>query len=126
MTTESLNKKFLEEMREKLEKEKRLLEEELESFTKKDPEVESNYKTIFPDYGKSIGDQDENTDEVEEYLVSLPVEHTLETQLKDVNRALERIRRGRYGICTKCKKQITNERLLAFPAARTCVGCNNS
>lgn len=124
--TTTLSKKFVEETREKLEKEKRLLEEELESFAKNDPEVEGNYKTIFPDYGKSIGDQDENTDEVEEYLANIPVEHTLELQLKNVNQALERIRRKRYGICATCKKQIPRERLLASPTARTCIECNHA
>lgn len=124
MTT-TLSKKFVEEIKDKLKKEKQLLEEELKSFTKKDPEIEGNYKTIFPNYGKSIGDEDENADEVEEYLARLPVEHTLELQLKDVHWALERIRREKYGICAKCNKQITRERLLAFPTARTCIECSN-
>jgi DnaK suppressor protein len=45
------------------------------------------------------------------------------TQLSEINAALERLRRGSYGVCERCAGQIPGERLGAQPATRTCVGC---
>ncbi len=118
-----LGKKFLSELKERLEKEKKELEEELASFAKKDPELEGNYKTIFPDYGKTIGSQEENMDEVEEYVSKLPVEKTLEAKLQKVNEALARLKGKGFGTCENCKKAITKERLEVSPTAKICTEC---
>lgn len=45
----------------------------------------------------------------------------LETQLFDVNDALKKIEDGKYGICEKTGDEISEARLNANPAARTCV-----
>ena len=45
------------------------------------------------------------------------------TQLAEINEALERLRRGSYGACEVCGKNIPGERLGAQPATRTCVEC---
>lgn len=47
--------------------------------------------------------------------------HRLETELAEVNAALNRIKSGVYGICEKTAKKIPIERLLANPSARTVV-----
>jgi len=120
-----LGKTILEQLKKKLREEKKLLEEELSSFTKKDAKNPGNYKTNFPDYGSSPS-QDENTDEVEKYVSTLPVEHTLEAKLQAVNDALTRIQRGGYGICDTCKKLISRERLLASLVAKTCMDCEQN
>ncbi len=120
----NLSKKFLDDLKERLLKEKQELEEELKSFAEEDLNVKGNYKTIFPDYGKSLGSQEENADEVEEYYDSLPVEHTLEARLKEVNDALKRITKKSFGMCENCQKPIAKERLEASLTARTCVECN--
>ena len=44
-------------------------------------------------------------------------------QLTEINEALERLRRGSYGICEECQRSIPGERLSAQPATRTCVEC---
>jgi len=36
---------------------------------------------------------------------------------------LEKIKKGKYGICEKCGKKIPEERLKAFPEARFCMKC---
>jgi RNA polymerase-binding transcription factor DksA len=46
-----------------------------------------------------------------------------EHRLADLDRALERVRVGSYGICERCGEAISAERLAARPAARTCIGC---
>ena len=47
--------------------------------------------------------------------------HRLETELVEVNAALNRIKSGVYGICEKTAKKIPIERLIANPSARTIV-----
>jgi DnaK suppressor protein len=43
--------------------------------------------------------------------------------LADVDAALARIVAGGYGRCERCGAAIAHERLLARPAARTCIAC---
>ncbi|GAA1657765.1 TraR/DksA C4-type zinc finger protein [Kribbella alba] len=43
--------------------------------------------------------------------------------LDDLDSALERIEAGDYGRCELCGQPIAPERLLARPAARTCINC---
>ncbi|MFI5735644.1 TraR/DksA family transcriptional regulator [Kribbella sp. NPDC051587] len=43
--------------------------------------------------------------------------------LVDVEAALERLDAGTYGRCERCGASISPERLLARPAARTCIRC---
>ena len=47
----------------------------------------------------------------------------LENQLVDVNKALNRIEKNIYGICTNCGKVIMTERLGALPYAELCIEC---
>ena len=47
----------------------------------------------------------------------------LEEQLLDIDRALERIDEGTYGICANCGKPIQAERLEALPWADLCIDC---
>jgi RNA polymerase-binding transcription factor DksA len=44
-------------------------------------------------------------------------------QLSDVVNALKRIEQGNYGVCIFCGKEISFERLDAFPEVQTCVVC---
>lgn len=46
-----------------------------------------------------------------------------ETELHDIDDALERARRGIYGSCEACGRAISPDRLEAVPQSRTCVDC---
>ena len=118
-----MTKKFLEEQKQKLEKEKIRLEKELENFAKKDPHIQGNWKTKFPDFGIKTADLSQEEDQIEEYSADLPVEYALETKLQRVKNALERISKGTYGTCQNCKKMITIKRLKAEPEAELCIKC---
>jgi DnaK suppressor protein len=48
-----------------------------------------------------------------------------EDKLRAIDDAFSRLRRGRYGICEKCKQEIPVDRLKAVPFAAYCVGCQN-
>jgi RNA polymerase-binding transcription factor DksA len=43
--------------------------------------------------------------------------------LADLERAVERLDEGTYGTCERCGGPIAPERLVARPAARTCITC---
>ena len=107
-------KKILEEQRDRL-------IAELSSIAKKDPHMKDNWIADFPQMeageNGSHASRDEQEDEVEEYEVRLEAEHSLESQLLHVTRALHRIETGEYGVCPTCKKEIPMERLEANPAA---------
>ena len=118
-----MNKKLLNEFRQKLEKQRDVIKEELESFAKEDPNLKGDYDTIFPQFESHPTSQEENADEVEAYDAALPVEHSFETRLKNINGALEKIKKDEYGICEKCKKNISQERLKASPEANKCMKC---
>lgn len=121
-----MQKKLLEELEEKLETQKTALEKELEKFAQKDKKLKGDWDTRFPNWngGESGGAALETAaDEVEEYSTLLSLEHSLETRLRDVNSALEKIKKGTYGKCDNCGKEIPEERLKIHPEARFCIKC---
>jgi len=116
-----MDKIIEKELEEKLLEEKNNLEKELSEFAVKDPKVKGDWDAKFPNYGDMNSNQDENSDEVEEYAADVAVEHTLELRLKDIDDALEKIKKGTYGKCEKCGGEISLERLKANPEARFCI-----
>jgi DnaK suppressor protein len=47
-------------------------------------------------------------------------------ELKDVEKALDRIDRGTYGECMRCKEPIPRERLEIYPTAKRCRVCQEA
>lgn len=118
-----MKKELLKKLEESLEKGKAQLEQELESFATKDATIENNWDAKH--VNREDTDMEEKADQVQEYDNLLSLEHTLELKLKDVNAALEKIKKGEdFGICEKCKKEIEEKRLMACPEARLCIKCN--
>jgi len=117
-----MDKKLTEELKTKLEEQKNSLQKELETFASQDPNSKNNWDAKYPN--REDGDKEEEADEVQEYDNMLSLEHSLETKLRDVNMALEKISNGGYGVCEVCGKEIGEERLLACPEAKTCLKCN--
>jgi RNA polymerase-binding transcription factor DksA len=115
----NLDQKTLAELKEKLIAEKKRLEDELSRIAKPTG-APGDYETKFEDIGTDI---DENASEVEQYTDNLALEDTLEKQLKEVNEALGRMKKGTYGICENCKQEINPDRLRAYPAAMICIQC---
>ncbi len=117
-----MEKKLLEELKQKLETEKKSIQKELESFATEDPDLKHNWDTKYPN--REDGDKDDQADEVQEYDNKLSLEHSFELKLKDVNSALDKIKSGKYGVCENCGKEIDEKRLLACPEAKTCLKCS--
>jgi RNA polymerase-binding protein DksA len=106
--------------KEKLQVEKANIESQLGKFAKKDPTIEGNYKTEFPDFGDEI---DDNAQEVAEYEQNISREHELENELLLIENALNKIENGTYGKCENCGQDIPWERLEIRPQAKLCIGC---
>ena len=122
-----MNKKLLLELKQKLEKAREEIENQLKKFAKEDKNLKGDWDTQFPKWdGDSGGSTLESAaDQVEEYSNLLSVEYSLENKLKDINLALEKIKKkkGEYGKCENCKGNISEDRLKAFPEAKTCSKC---
>jgi DnaK suppressor protein len=115
----------LKKIKNDLETKRNLIEQELQRFAKKDDKLKDDWDTKFPKLNGGSGSQalEDAADEVEEYATKLPIEYSLETRLKEINLALEKIEKKRYGRCEKCGKKIPKERLQAYPEARFCLKC---
>jgi len=118
-----MDKKLLEKFKKTLLKEKRDIEKELKTFAIKDSKIKGNWKSRFPKFNKEAGGEtaEASADQVEEYSTRLSIEHSLETKLKNINLALNKIEKGKYGICEECGKKIQIKRLEACPEARFCI-----
>jgi DnaK suppressor protein len=71
-------------------------------------------------FGKRIGD---GTTEAVERLNRVGTARELEAMLRDVERALEKLEEGTYGICDRCGRLIPEARLDARPGSVLCVDC---
>lgn len=116
-----MNKKTLEELKRKLEEEREEIKNQLKKFAEKDKKLPGDWDTKFPKLnGVSL---EEAADEVEAYSNLLPIEYSLEIRLKNVEEALEKISKGKYGNCEKCGKEIGEDRLELTPEAKFCTKC---
>ncbi|MBU2545349.1 TraR/DksA C4-type zinc finger protein [Patescibacteria group bacterium] len=120
-----MNKKLQQELKEKLEKQKVSLEAELGKFARKDKKLDGDWDTKFPEANGSSGSSalEDAADQVTEYANLLPVEHNMELRLQDINKALTKIKKDKYGKCEKCNKAIPEERLRIYPEATICGKC---
>jgi len=76
---------------------------------------ETSEETLIEEIDKAF------SSEGRELLSSFIDRHT--EGLEAVNQALERIKEGTYGICVRCGKEISEERLEAIPTASLCLSC---
>lgn len=53
------------------------------------------------------------------------LEGQLKKDLKEIEKALDKIKKGTYGICERCKKRIDPARLEAKPQAVYCLKCES-
>jgi len=121
--TDSFSQEFLQKIEEQLKQEKVRLEKELAKFTTKNQNVAGDFDATFPEYGDK---EDENALEVAQYTTNKPLEIALESELRDVGKSLDRLKKGDYGVCKYCKKAIDEKRLLARPTSGACVSCKKT
>jgi len=114
-------KNFLASIKEDLLKQKQELKKQLEEIANKSARNQNGYEAKFPEYGDS---EDENADEVATFIDTLSLEDNLETSLNNVEAALKKIEKGKYGLCEKCGQPIDIKRLKVLPQAKHCLDCH--
>lgn len=108
---------ILVELKERLLADKKRLEDALSKFANK-TDTPGEYETRMEEIGT---DTEDNVTEVEGYVDNLAVEANLEHELRDTLDAIEKMEASTYGICEKTGREISVERLRAYPAARTAI-----
>jgi RNA polymerase-binding transcription factor DksA len=116
-----MNKKDLSYFTEKLNKEKTLLEEELSTISRLNPDNSNERNATTTDMEVDSADENEVADKMEELEENKAILGQLEPQLNSVKVALAKIEGGTYGNCEICGEPIEKERLEANPSATTCV-----
>ncbi len=121
-----MNRDLEKKLKEKLESEREKLTKDLKFFAKKDPKRKRNWITRFPFFNADRSHPDEVAEGIESYENLLPIEQTLESRLEKIEEALEKIKKGQYGKCENCKKEIEPKRLGAVPEAKLCLSCGRT
>lgn len=115
-----LAKTTLDRFKKRLEEEKVRLEEQIEDYERdlEEARLTESSSDRSPDPGNA-----EASSMKLEYAKELSVEQNTLDLLSKVNRALERVSAGTYGICESCGTPIPVERLDVLPYSTLCVDC---
>lgn len=117
----TLSKEKIEYFKQKLLDEKVRLEEDLKNVAVKNNGLPGDEESSVIDLNVDTSDPNDITDVFEEMENRGAIEESLEDKLETVVVALERIKKGKYGICSVCKEEIGESRLKANPAATQCI-----
>lgn len=96
-----------------IQKQRQLIEKSIERLSK---QVSSGKK--YADIGSST---DDSALEFEAFEEKLALNKTAEQDINLLKAALERIDKGKYGLCLKCGQPIEIGRLKTYPEAEFCV-----
>lgn len=119
-----MEKALIEDLKQSLLSEKTRLEQELSSFTHRNPKAaNTDFEADFPNMGDK---EDENASEVAQFSDNLSLEGELEKALRDVESALKAIEKGTYGDCKYCGNAIDERRLRARPTSTSCIQCKKT
>lgn len=117
-----LSQQDIQSFKDKLGKERALLEEELQKLGKRNPANPADWVPAKVGAEGDFGaDRNDNADIIEDMHDSNASLNELEGQLNTVLLALAKIENGTYGVCEVSGEPIEIERLTANPSARTCI-----
>ncbi len=119
-TNHFLDENTLEQIKKQLLEQRKSVSADLSTMSRPDSHENDDRSAKFPEYGDK---PDENAQEISDYSTNIVTEKVLEKILEDIDKALERIEKGTYGICKYCRQPIAEKRLLARPTAGACVKC---
>lgn len=108
-----------EKIKDKLEKERDTLLEELRDMGKLNPET-GEWKATPEELDFPESDQNDMADRFEDFEARSSMIKILESRLNNILKALKRLNKESFGKCEVCKKDIEMKRLEINPAARTC------
>jgi RNA polymerase-binding protein DksA len=110
---------MIEERKRILEAERERVLEMIAEYEREDQETlsdlsgENNYRDHMADQGSATFARE----------LDMTLEEQTRQSLEQIDRALEAIAEGRYGLCARCGEAIPAERLEAMPEAELCVAC---
>ncbi len=106
-------------IKDKLEKERDVLLEQLKGIGKMNPKT-GEWEAIPEDLGYRDADSNDMADRFEDFESRSSMLPVFEERLGNILNALKAINKDSFGKCKVCKKDIETARLEANPAARTC------
>lgn len=106
-------------IKDKLEKERDVLVEELRDMGKLNPET-GEWEATPEEQSAPESDQNDMADRFEDFEARSSMIKTLEPRLNNILKALKGLNRESFGKCEVCQKDIEMTRLEANPAATTC------
>ena len=124
MTTHSNNKwakKELEEFKSLILDKRTKVMDELEESRKRADEARDN-NSVNAIYSSHMADASTDQEEMEKSYYWMDRENKF---LQYLNRALEMIEEGTFGICTTCSELISKERLEEVPHTSMCFNCKS-
>ncbi len=108
-----------EKIKEKLEKEKDTLLEQLRDVGKFDPET-NEWEAVPEETESNESDANDQADRFEDFEERTAMVLTLKARLDDIDAALGNLNKDFFGKCEVCGKDVEQARLEVNPAARTC------
>lgn len=120
-----MKKDFLKRMTDRLIAERDKITSELNKISKQDTDSKDgvDWNATYSDVG---ADTEDDVYEVDRFGTNLSIVSELEKSLRDINKAIESIEIGEYGICKYCKEEIQEARLEARPDSSSCIKCKKT
>lgn len=115
----------MEKYKSKLMEEKSRAEEDIALIAKKDEHGDWEAVPETEIINQEVPDEADMAERSEDYEERTIKVNFLEKKLNDINEALDKIEKGKYGICEKCGGKIEEDRLEINPSAKTCTVCMN-
>lgn len=106
-------------IKEKLEKERDELLEQMKDMGRLNPET-GEWETTPEEQDFPEADENDKADRFEDFEARSSMMKPLETRLGNILKALKGLNRDSFGKCEVCKKEIEMSRLEVNPAAQTC------
>ncbi len=111
-------------MAEQFKKQREQLETEYKRLTSELAQLQNNASSAEERReGSPFGKREEEATETLELEKRLALENRVRQEMATVEHALQKIKKGTYGLCDNCGQPIDPERLEALPQANLCMKC---
>lgn len=77
-------------------------------------------------FGDDTEDEDEETDEAAAMSNRLALAQVIKDRVNEIDAALNKIETGGYGMCAKCRGEISEKLLDIVPESQLCEACKKS
>jgi DnaK suppressor protein len=103
---------------------KKLLQEIKNQLLKTRESLLKSFKKPFAEFPvKEVGDSIDNAFDSIEKETTFEATDNARNSLNEIDIALQKIEQGKFGVCEKCKKYISDARLKVLPTSRLCIKC---